>query len=363
MKINKNIIFILFLILILVSFLLYNLKEGFQTKKIVQPKFYKDIDGPLNIVERKNSPTTNTNIPTESFTDASMNFPSSYNIFTNNSINIPVYDQFQTETCVANSVSTALSYLLKLNNPTNQIELPSRVFIYILGKAIDYQSVDCKLHSGLEGFNIINYLNFYKIPTETELPFPTEEETETVSGDVGSLCLVPPTSLVKFDNNRKLIFQPFDTVVLPNDRITAIKYSLIKNRVLIIAVRMFSSFFSSWNNNGRLVLPATSGETWFGGHSLVIIGYNDSNQTLTVRNSWGNTGDNGNGYLPYEYVTTTTLYPLTPTSNGSLITGIYELQSYGIPHNISLDADIPDKTASNIYYDYISQLFRGNLFT
>ena len=372
MKVNKNIIiFIIFLIIIFVSFLVYNSKEGFQTKKIIEPKFYKDIDGPLNVLEPKNNLTTNTNVSTESFTDVSMNYPSSYNIFTNNSINIPVYDQYLTESCVANSISTALAYLLKLNNPNNSIELPSRVFIYVLGKSIDYGSIDCKLHSGLLGFNIINYLNFYKIPSEKDLPFPTEQETVTasnvkdsISGDVGPLCAIPSDSLIKYDNNRKLIVQPFDNAVIPTDRINKIKYSLSKNRVLIISIRIFTSFFNSWNNsNGRFVLPATSGDTWQGGHSLVIIGYNDSNQTLTVRNSWGNTGDNGNGYLPYEYVTTTNLYPLTPTINGSLTTGIYELQSYGIPHNMSLDANISNTTASNIYYDYISQLFRGNLFT
>jgi len=351
--------------------LFYNSKEGFQTKKIIKPKFYKDIDGPLNIVEPRNNQITNTNDSTESFTDVSMNIPSTYNIFTNNSINIPIYDQFQTESCVANSISTALAYLLKLNNPTNPIELPSRVFIYILGKALDYGSLDCKLHTGLLGFNVVNYLNFYKIPSETELPFPTEQETitasnveDSISGDVGSLCVTPSTSLIKYDNNRKLIVQPFDNVVPHMDRINKIKYSLSKNRVLIIAVRIFNSFFTSWNsNNGRFVLPATSGDAWCGGHSLVIIGYNDSNQTLTVRNSWGNTGDNGNGYLPYEYVTTTTLYPLTPSLNGSLITGIYELQSYGIPHNISLNTNISDTKASDLFYDYVGQLFRGNLFT
>ena len=228
MKINKNIIiFIIFLILICVSFLLYSSKEGFQTKKIVQPKFYRDINGPLNVIEEKNNLTPNTNDSTESFTDASMNYPSTYNIFTNNSINIPVYDQFLTETCVANSISTALAYLLKLNNKNSSIELPSRVFIYVLGKALDYNSIDCKLQSGLLGFNIINYLNFYKIPSEKELPFPTEEETVTASGDVGSLCAVPPDSLIKYDNNRKLIFQPFDNVVIPIDRINKIKYFFI----------------------------------------------------------------------------------------------------------------------------------------
>jgi len=365
---KKYNIFLFVLILIVISFLSYNSIQGFQTKKIIEPKFYKDIDGPLSIVEPRNNQIPS--IPTEAFTDVSMNFPSTYNIFTNNNINIPVYDQYTTASCVANSISTALAYLLKLNNPKSQIELPSRSFIYVLGKTIDYQSIDCGLYGlGLKGFNVVNYLNFYKIPSETELPFPTEQQILTAlqvpnapSGDVGTLCIIPPDSLVKYDNNRKLVFQPFDIAVLPSDRINKIKYALFKNRVLIISLRIFRSFFTAWNSDAKFKMP-TSGETWFGGHALVIIGYNDSNQTLTVRNSWGYTGDNGNGYLPYEYLTTSTLYQLTATSSGSLITGIYELQSYGTPHNTSLDADISDTKASNFYYDYISQLFRGNLFT
>ena len=38
-------------------------------------------------------------------------------------------------------------------------------------------------------------------------------------------------------------------------------------------------------------------------HSIVIIGYNDAKARFTIRNSWGaQWGDQGNGYLPYEYV-------------------------------------------------------------
>ena len=360
MKINKNnIFFILFLILILVSFLSYNSIQGFQTKKIIEPKFYQDIDGPLNIVKEISNVTKNITI--ETFTDVSMNYPSSYNIFTNNNINIPVYDQYTTNTCVANAISTALAYLLKLDNPKNSIELPSRVFIYLMGKKIDYRTDLCLASNvGLRSIAVLNYLNFYKIPTEEELPFPLPTSGE---GDSGSLCITPPESLIKYDNNRKLIFQPFDIVVQPADRINKIKDALFKNRILLISFRVFTSFFDKWNNNnGKFVLP-TSGETFYGGHAMVIIGYNDSDQTLTVRNSWGNTGDNGNGYLPYEYVTTTRLYPITATITVSLTTGIYSLESYETPHNTSLDADISDTQTSNIYYDYISELFRGNLFT
>jgi hypothetical protein len=371
MKINKNNkfnkLFLMFLILIVVSFLLYNIYsiQGFQTKKIIQPKFYQDIDGPLNIVKEISDITPS--ITTETFTDVSMNYPSSYNIFTNNNINIPVYDQYTTNTCVANSISTSLAYLLKLDNPKNSIELPSRVFIYLMGKKIDYRTDLCLASNvGLRSLTVLNYLNFYKIPTEEELPFPVPapvSDSGSDAGDYGSLCITPPESLIKYDNNRKLIFQPFDIVVQPADRINKIKDALFKNRILLITFRVFTSFFDKWNNNnGRFVLP-TAGETFYGGHAMVIIGYNDSDQTLTVRNSWGNTGDNGNGYLPYEYVTTTKLYPINATITVSLTTGIYSLESYGTPHNTSLDADISDTKTSNIYYDYISELFRGNLFT
>ena len=50
-------------------------------------------------------------------------------------------------------------------------------------------------------------------------------------------------------------------------------------------------------------MPA-SGEAVIGGHAVMGVGYDDSQQWFIVRNSWGTTwGLNGYFTLPYAYVT------------------------------------------------------------
>jgi len=42
-----------------------------------------------------------------------------------------------------------------------------------------------------------------------------------------------------------------------------------------------------------------------GKHAMLIVGYSDKDQAFIVRNSWGTTwGDNGYGYVPYDYMGT-----------------------------------------------------------
>ena len=44
--------------------------------------------------------------------------------------------------------------------------------------------------------------------------------------------------------------------------------------------------------------------TQAGGHEIVVVGYDDAQQLLKIRNSWGvNTGDNGDYYMTYSYFT------------------------------------------------------------
>jgi C1A family cysteine protease len=41
-----------------------------------------------------------------------------------------------------------------------------------------------------------------------------------------------------------------------------------------------------------------------GGHAVLIVGYDDKKQYLTVRNSWSNTwGDKGYFYMSYKFAT------------------------------------------------------------
>jgi len=44
-----------------------------------------------------------------------------------------------------------------------------------------------------------------------------------------------------------------------------------------------------------------------GGHEVVVVGYDDANQRLIIRNSWASTtGDNGDYYISYDYIASNT---------------------------------------------------------
>jgi C1A family cysteine protease len=55
-------------------------------------------------------------------------------------------------------------------------------------------------------------------------------------------------------------------------------------------------------NSGVLGIP-DSGEEAIGGHAVLAVGYDDSQQVFIVRNSWGaDWGMGGHYTLPYEYI-------------------------------------------------------------
>ena len=60
---------------------------------------------------------------------------------------------------------------------------------------------------------------------------------------------------------------------------------------------------SRWRKTGIVPMPA-AGESVLGGHAVLAVGYDDSQQRFIVRNSWG-TGWGMQGYftMPYAYLT------------------------------------------------------------
>ena len=59
----------------------------------------------------------------------------------------------------------------------------------------------------------------------------------------------------------------------------------------------------SVGSNGIVPLPNVTTERTEGGHCIIMIGYDESNQRVICVNSWGkNWGNKGICYLPYSYL-------------------------------------------------------------
>ena len=82
-----------------------------------------------------------------------------------------------------------------------------------------------------------------------------------------------------------------------------IKSALASGNIIAIGIKIFKSFYDPVvATTGYVKLPK-SNEDPINGHAIVIFGYDDNTRHFMLRNDWGSKwGDNGNFYLPYDYV-------------------------------------------------------------
>lgn len=95
---------------------------------------------------------------------------------------------------------------------------------------------------------------------------------------------------------------------LNNANIEELKSCLVEGFTFVFGFSVFESFESTTvAKTGIVPYPSTS-EHLLGGHAVLAVGYDDNLQAFIVRNSWGiSWGDHGHFYLPYSYITNTSL--------------------------------------------------------
>jgi C1A family cysteine protease len=73
---------------------------------------------------------------------------------------------------------------------------------------------------------------------------------------------------------------------------------------VLCSIEIYSSFYSEFINNiGKIPLPDTIQENSFGGHSLLLVGFDLEKQVFWGMNSWGNSwGIDGYCEIDFEYI-------------------------------------------------------------
>jgi C1A family cysteine protease len=83
------------------------------------------------------------------------------------------------------------------------------------------------------------------------------------------------------------------------DRINAIRQALAAHHPVVFGTNVDQGFMDTGSNG---LVPPYSGKS-LGGHALLIVGIDDNEQRLIVRNSWGLLwGDLGYCYMPFSYI-------------------------------------------------------------
>jgi len=158
-------------------------------------------------------------------------------------------------------------------------------------------------------------LVLFGLPPEAYWPY-TDKQQPGVAGE--RTFDEEPTVFVyeMADNYQAMNYvchDPFGTPVPPASVLNSVKTYVAAGIPTMLGFYIFPSH-SQADVKGAFPYPAP-GETAFGGHAVVAVGYDDNLRiknlasgqeevgALLIRNSWGTTwGDNGYGWLPYKYV-------------------------------------------------------------
>ena len=202
----------------------------------------------------------------------------------------PVYNQGNLGSCTANAIGALVRYHLNVQlnnlNPNSTSDFqPSRLFIYFMERnmegTIDWDS-GATLNDGLAS------LKKNGVCPEVDYPY------------IIANYKTRPSEKAVTDAIQHRFQDPVSIPVNVND----IKGYIEQGYPVVIGILVYSNFMTQEVAESGIMPMPTSTDTLVGGHAVCIIGFDDSKQSLLVRNSWGSAwGLQGNFWMPYAYVT------------------------------------------------------------
>ena len=219
--------------------------------------------------------------------------------------NVPVLDQGAYGTCVTFSSTAALDALLGKGDYIDQ------------QCSLELDEIDSKDDTYPEGGLNGDYWNGAYIASQVINPILQQGSIKKGDcfGDTYPNQYASLTSLDQYtDKSDKDSFKSVKEVFNQNLTLDAVKNALNQGHRVVFGstigslVQGFSVKVGKTKSSGGLWACKQSTTTTdycttqAGGHEIVIIGYDDAQELLKIRNSWGpETGDNGDYYMTYSY--------------------------------------------------------------
>jgi C1A family cysteine protease len=201
----------------------------------------------------------------------------------------PVYDQGQLGSCTGNAIAAAVQFERMRQNLTAAKLVPSRLFIYYNERAIEgtvNSDSGAQIRDGIKV--VASQGGCFEGHAANQWPYVITRFRKK-----------PPAACYAEALTDRAV--SYSAVTQSVDQM---KGCLASGYPFVFGFTVYESFEGPVvAKTGIVPLPAT-GEKVVGGHAVLAVGYDDTTQRLTVRNSWG-TGWGQKGYftIPYSYVT------------------------------------------------------------
>lgn len=214
-----------------------------------------------------------------------------------------IFNQYDLGSCTANAACQALRTLATPSRFAGF--MPSRLYLYNRELVTEAAPNSVLTDSGADAADGLVILQTVGVCSEYLWPYrpdkfnvspPPECFTDAAQHKVSAIGTVLPPGTS-------------NATATPTEVITALKAVLLQQIPVLIAIQVYDSFESAVvAKTGTVPLPNKAAESCLGGHEVLIVGYDDTNQLFTLVNSWGaDWGDHGFFTLPYAYVTDSSL--------------------------------------------------------
>lgn len=207
-----------------------------------------------------------------------------------------VYDQEDIGSCVANSVAMAYRITISVYNSKSTFHKyawyyrdvnPSRLYLYFYNRLLE--DIPLKEDCGTSMLSGYRSVVEHGVVDEKYWPY-----------DVKKYSQVPPPYVIKKAEDN--VTPGYHKV---KNNLRDLKHALANQQPVSFGAVLFDSFFTDHvANTGSVPMPKKDPKGVFGGHALLLVGYNDTKEVFYVKNSWGKSwGKNGICEFPYKYIT------------------------------------------------------------